>query len=584
MVVSMQSPWDELTGSQKEILRLLATAPLASAGDIAGFLSRTDSWVHSLLRALSKAGLVDATRLGVIGSAVDRWFIPEAAQLALGLTGKTWHQPGCLGRLVDRLIAVEWLYRAAVRVDGLGEFQEWQWVDGVSFDAATRYAEGWVAWFWLGSTKVDSRMAELFEQFGADLHNLRYGGSEARPSWLGILVWDRWQAETVLRCARQYGIEDWVQVWDVQDDTWTDVRGPRPGAGWIWQPPYRRNRGWRGWERKVEGSLWSERGRRNPVQWLRWVRPTVKGTHNGVQCVGLFNRAIRILGSVEDMDKAVLIIEDAAKSAAQDYQDAEAAEILGRVPGHLRSRDGTRDMVRVLLWAMEWPGVTVSMLQAVLREKRSSRRAYRACIRLLDLGLLVRWRDGRANRYRIREDGIRIVAGMDRTAWETVWKRIQMDRWSNRKGFQAHEYGLLDLIHQFVAAGCSVANGWRMWEPLGTHGGIAPDAAVYLKESPFGAGWHYVEYERRVKSAGDMGKKLRGYESIRRRDDFPLLMVCANQLAEENAQNWALENRVRLATTTMERLKEHGAVGNDKCWMALCHPAPMDDRSDATGR
>ena len=72
-----------------------------------------------------------------------------------------------------------------------------------------------------------------------------------------------------------------------------------------------------------------------------------------------------------------------------------------------------------------------------------------------------------------------------------------------------------------------------MWEPLGTHGGIAPDAAVYLKESPFGAGWHYVEYERRVKSAGDMGKKLRGYESIRRRDDFPLLMVCANQLAEE---------------------------------------------------
>ena len=90
MVVRVQSPWDELTGSQKEILRLLATAPLASAGDIAGFLSRTDSWVHSLLRALSKAGLVDATRLGVIGSAVDRWFIPEAAQLALGLTGKTW--------------------------------------------------------------------------------------------------------------------------------------------------------------------------------------------------------------------------------------------------------------------------------------------------------------------------------------------------------------------------------------------------------------------------------------------------------------------------------------------------------------
>ena len=577
MVADVDRVWDQLTAAQQRDLRILAGAPLASAGDLAGFLAQTDTGVHRRLRTLSEMGLVDSERLGVIGESTDRWFITEEAQRVLRLTGKTWHQPGCLGRLLERLVAVEWLYRAAARVDCLGEMQEWQWVDGVSFDAVSRHSIGWVAWFWFGQTKVGTRIAELFEQVGNDLEALRIGGDRPRPSLLGVLVWDRWQVETVLSCARQFGIEDWVLVWSIQDDTWLGASAPLPSAGWVSQPPYRRDSSWESWKRRVLASPWSERGRRDPVQWLRRVSPTVKSTLNGVRCVGLIDSTIRSLRKVDDVDTGARIIENASATATREYGNSEAAEILKRVAGYLRSGDGPRDMVRVLFWVTEWPGVTVPMLQAVLGETRSGRRAQRTCIRLVDLGLVVRWRDGNSYRYRASENGVKMVARMDRTAWEHIWKRIQMDRWADRKGFLSHEYGLLDLIHQFVAAGCAVANGWRMWEPLGSQGGIAPDAAVFLRESPLTAGWHYAEFERRAKSRWDMEKKLRGYESSRRHDAFPLLIVCANEAAETNAQNWALQNRVQLATTTIQRWREHGAVGNPDCWIVARLPASSDE-------
>ena len=70
-----------------------------------------------------------------------------------------------------------------------------------------------------------------------------------------------------------------------------------------------------------------------------------------------------------------------------------------------------------------------------------------------------------------------------------------------------------------------LANGTGHEEKLGSGGGIAPDAMLYLRKSPYGKGWHYVEYERSARGRSRVSGKLRGYSSSRRRDSYPVILV-----------------------------------------------------------
>ena len=45
----------------------------------------------------------------------------------------------CLGRLLERMTALEWLYPAAAAINRLGRLTDFQWVDAVAFDAAVQY-------------------------------------------------------------------------------------------------------------------------------------------------------------------------------------------------------------------------------------------------------------------------------------------------------------------------------------------------------------------------------------------------------------------------------------------------------------
>ena len=102
-------------------------------------------------------------------------------------------------------------------------------------------------------------------------------------------------------------------------------------------------------------------------------------------------------------------------------------------------------------------------------------------------------------------DGMELAAPWDRTTPGNGWDRSQMER-RLQTGFQGHEAGLLGLLAPFMEAGCPTAAGWRYWEPMGEHGGIAPDALVYLTTGPYGPGWYYVEYERRASNERDVRK------------------------------------------------------------------------------
>jgi hypothetical protein len=368
-------------------------------------------------------------------------------------------------------------------------------MENCSFDAAVRYEHGWAVLFWSGLLRSEQVFKERLEQLGDDLLTLSAGNGPARPGLICVVAADRWQLELALRGARRYGMEDWVRVWCISDDSWHGAEVPLSSRGWVRQPVYLRTMSRSAWDNRVRASLWAV--------------------------------------------------------------------------------DGGEDAARVLRAAAEWPGMLISLAKLVLRESSSGRRAQNCCRRLTELGLLDRWQDGRAYRYRLSFPGMTLLAGLDRASEAEAWRRIQMARWENLDGFQVHEYGVGEVVQQFAAAGLVVVAGWRDWENLGGGGGIAPDAIVFLRYGPHGPGWHYLEYERSARSPSATTRKLGGYDSPLRSNDWPLLVVCRTDRAERNFLQSGLEMGIRMLTTTIPRLNRHGAVGNPDCWSQYGEPVAI---------
>ena len=479
--------------------RAVLHLPLASAGNIAAVQRRTDSGVHTRLRGLSAEDpgerLVESVALGCTRHRVDRYFLTEYGQEQFGISGASWHQPGTLARLLERLTSVEWLPSAAAAIEVMGEMEAFQWVDGVSFDAAVRYEQGWAVLCWAGLLRSERVFGERLEQLGDDLLLLAAGADSPRPGLLCVVAADRWQVELVLRVVRRFGMEDWVRVWCITDESWHGAEVPLTSRGWVRQTAYLRTMSRGAWGKRAAASLWAA--------------------------------------------------------------------------------DGGQDAARILQAVAEWPGMPTTMARLALGESPSGRRAQNCCKRLTDLGLLDRWQDRGGYRYRLSLNGMLLLAGLDRASAGDAWQRIQMARWEKRDGFEVHEYGLLEVVQSFAAAGLVVAAGWRDWENLGGGGGIAPDAMIYLRYGPYGPGWYYLEYELSATSPSAAAKKLHGFDSPLRSNDWPVLVVCRTDLAERHFQQRGLEMGIRMLTTTIPRFREHGAVGNTDCWSQYGEPVAI---------
>ena len=140
----------------------------------------------------------------------------------------------------------------------------------------------------------------------------------------------------------------------------------------------------------------------------------------------------------------------------------------------------------------------------------------------------------------------------------------------------AHERGLMDLMSSFYGAGLPSAVGWRSWERLGgdAKGGISPDGLVRLDASPFGAGWHYVEYERSARGQARAYRKLNGYAAGNRQDSWPVLFVLWSDRAEYNFHVQGLELGAAMLTTTIGRLKQ-SASAFDAGWSFYGQPMSL---------
>jgi hypothetical protein len=391
--------------------------------------------VYSRLSELREAGLAASAPLGWSCRRAARWWLTAPALAAAGVAGGSWHEEWGRCRLLERLPSVEWFYRVAGSLDGLGPLEAFQWLAGVSLDAAVRGGRGWAALFWSGLWQTEQTLLERLERLGPDLEELSVSGGPAKPGLLCFVVTDRWQRELVYRAVLRYRLEDSLAVWCVAGGARSGVREPGVSRGWVRQPAWPRGLGGWPWERRLADSFCS-------------------------------------------------------------------------VPGGLA-------VGRVLEAAAEWPGMGLPLGRLALGEAGAARRVQNACKWLAGREFLERRLDGAGYRYALASRGIDLLARRDRVSYARSRGRSNVFSWQGRPRLQLHEDGVMSLMGEFMAAGLPAAAGWRSWEHLGGGGGIAPDGMVCLRRSPYGPGWHYVEYERSARGERRVRSKLRGYLSVR---------------------------------------------------------------------
>ena len=558
------------------VLDTLIDMPLATAADLRWAVGDpTPRGIYARLTSLAGLGLIDSVRLGFLGRRVERYFLTDHAQSEMGLSGATWHQPGCLIRLLERIPALEWLCPAARVIEDMGAFVGFQWFDGASCDAVTMLEDGWAALFWSGLVRTERKIEERLQTLGGDLESLAWGGDvRPHPGRLVFVTLDQFGAELVLRVARRYRIEDWVTVWCIEDGSRRGAWRSLPSRGWVHQPPYWRDAGWNAWQERSSRSLWSEEGNRDPVVLLRRVRPALRtalGKDAADRLVRRISGDLRQLGRPGD---AIVVLEQARDGLIGSGDAPEAAAVLGRLVRFIRSPGPASDAARLLLAVGQHPGLPTSMGRAALGEGPRGRRAQNTLHRLTDWSALRRWEDGQDTRYRIAPAARLELSRLDRTHIDSAWTPVQLDRWEKGGDFETHEYGVMDLLSRFLAAGCPVANGWRDNEPMGFEGGIVPDGMVYVLQSPFGPVWFYIEYERSARGLARILRKMRGFNSPLRVTDWPVLVVCRDAGRKETPGNTpedrfhqvGEEMGIRMLTTTIGRLAEHGPIGNGDCW------------------
>ena len=392
-------------------------------------------------------------------------------------------------------------------------------MDSISFDAAVRYRDGWIAIFWSGILQKESAILDRLRDFGRDMVEL---SDSFRPAWPGLLcfvVSDQWQRVLVERVAGQFGpLRDRVAVWCVADGSRTGASQPLDSRGRVRQRTYPRDMGGWPWERRVRQSPWARGGKSDPGEGgpFHWERE----------------------GSV----LTATILDILAQRS--DCTTRMIREAMGEDDPHRSVHRRLKKMCDEEL--IEWTRI-------------GRERGYRYCLSSKGMDLLVK-------RDRVESPKARVKSKAPKPGNEEGRKKRRGSR-------QTHEEGVSWLLAQLMRAGVPVASGQRSWEHLGD-GGIAPDAMAYIAASPYGPGWFYVELERSAKGKGRVGDKLEGYSNPRRQDRFPVLVISMNDSAEANFQHIGAAAGLKMLTTTIGRLDALG-FKDPRCWSMYGEPVAL---------
>ena len=124
------------------------------------------------------------------------------------------------------------------------------------------------------------------------------------------------------------------------------------------------------------------------------------------------------------------------------------------------------------------------------------------------------------------------------------------------------------LLAKFAVAGCSVAGGWR-----GQDGKFQPAAIVWLRDGPYGPGWHYLVDATHAKAERTVGLIVHGLLSDTRSDRYPALVVCREEI---EPLFWSLGQGAEMLTAAVERIRSGPVVGPESAaWMQFGDPVSI---------
>ena len=239
---------------------LLAHLPLASASDLAGLDGGRVEGVYGKLWELHRGGFAENCLAGWTRPRVNRWWLTKAGLEGLGILDATWQDEWGRCNLLERLPMVEWFYRAASYIRGYGRLVAFQWLNGMSLDAAVRYERGWVALYWSGLWQGEVVVRKRLEKLGLDLHRSGLLDPAVWPGMLCFMVNDQWQRELVYRAARKAGVLEHVAVLVVADESRDGSWDGGPSRGFVYQAFDGREVGAWPFEERVGSSPWGGAG------------------------------------------------------------------------------------------------------------------------------------------------------------------------------------------------------------------------------------------------------------------------------------------------------------------------------------
>ena len=501
-----------------DTLTVFSQMPLATIDDLTAVSGFPRSRINTGMKDLQQLGLAAPAPLGWTLEKVPRWHIPD---LALGpiddLRGpgrqpcSRWHEEWGRSLLLPRLPTVEWGYPAIGAITEMGPMREILWLRGVSLDFAVRCQRGWAGGIWSGPLQRESQLAARLYDLGRNLVDLSIDPNPAWPGLIIILAGDQWQREIVHRVVRSFGpaLQDRVSVWCASDGRRTGAAHSGDSRGWVQQYAYPRGMGSWPWAQRRAASPWARRDPDSP---------------------------------------------DADISFAWEQ---EGSDLTNRILNFLAQRkDVTREMV-----------------QLAMGEKPKGRAVYRRLVRLCEAELASRTQapGERGFRYDLSSEGRHALRTRDglpspRGDGRGGKKKEEKGNPRSRHNRRRHEDLVSRLVAMHMGAGLPAATGERHWEHLGD-AGIAPDAIVFVMGGPWGPTWAYAEIELSASGESRWDGKLSGYASQRRIDDFPVLAVCRDAKAEENAHAAGRALGIeRLLTTTLDLFSKAPGLGDDGLW------------------
>ncbi len=288
-----------------------------------------------------------------------------------------------------------------------------------------------------------------------------------------------------------------------------------------------------------------------------------------------------------DQQLQVLCVSDGSVSGVRDSsrgrgwvgQVLEGGSLGGwpldrRVADSPWSSTGASLVSRVLDGVLEWPGMGARFGDRLIGDAPGNGRVNKCLLSLSEAGFVRRYLSSRSYSYVLDGRGFDLLSRRDRTNIMRRRRNARFSKGPEERDLVMHEGGLMNVAGDFLSRGLAVASGARSWEHLGS-GGIAPDALVFLNSSPYGPGWHYVEYELRARGRTTVLDKLRGYASGRRQDRWPVLVIVRNDRVEQLFHEVGREPKIRMLTSTVERLGEYSLLGDARCWSMYGVPRPL---------